>query len=274
MLNNSQPRNKSPNYNQQPWLKGFDSNFNPIYGSPGPKPIITKMADADLTARIKAGVTAALSTPQFFQTLTDIINTTIDEKLAPLENRITTLEPLVDRVAQLELDLNNLKQELKDEKIKSQKVASLTESGKINNLLVSGIPESIATNDNESDEDPPPIITDNDMINNIAQALNIKIGPFTTSRVGKQKTSILLSFNSVWDKRKFYAARSKLRENGFEGVFLNEDLFKSQAELAFHCRQAKRQELLASTWTTNGSVYVKTLNGGLTMLAQNKDYMK
>ena len=293
----------SPALRSQRWLLGFDTNLTPLYGSPGPSKANPKMASKDeLAERIKAGVQAALNSQSFLDSMSVIITESLDARLIPLEARVTVLEPLqyrvaqleplVDRMSRLESDITSLKQDppetpdlthiltrisdlenqlkaskqdISDEKIRTRDADTMSYAGKSNNLILSGIP--IHVNLQDASEPPnPETLSPEDSVINIAEKLNIKIGLFSTKIIGKSNKRILIQFDSIWDKRKFYAARSSLAENGFENVFVGEDLLKTQSEIFYHCRLAKRQKLISSAWTQNGSVFLKMEGGGPTMV--------
>jgi hypothetical protein len=289
----------SPSHRAQRWLLGFDTNLTPSFGSPGPTKAKPKMASKDeLAQKIKAGVQAALGSQSFLDSISVIITESLDARLEPLEARVTRLEPLIyqvsqlepltDRINLLETDLTSLKQDppeipdltnilsritdlenqlkaskqdISDEKIRTRDADSMSTAGKCNNLILSGIPIHVNAQDDSEPSDTPATLSPEDSVINIAQKLNIKIGLFSTKLIGKTNNRILIQFNSIWDKRKFYAARSTLAENGFENVFLGEDLLKTQSEIFYHCRQAKRQKLISSTWSQNGSVFLKREGG-------------
>ena len=72
---------------------------------------------------------------------------------------------------------------------------------------------------------------------------------------------ILVTFDNLWDRRKLFAARIKLKSKGYTNVYINEDLTKNQATIFFLARKAKMEKLITNTWTSNGSVTIKTLFG-------------
>jgi hypothetical protein len=223
----------------------------------------------EMGARIFAGFQAALQSPTFIRQLTDIVYQTINHEIKPLQTKLretqsklaelepliekmafveNKLEPLLSRIEELEAQILKSNQELKDEKTRSHDSESMLHSGKGNNLILSGLPTP-------SDSTPAEFIT------NLADVMNIRIGPFSTKTIGRNN-SILIHFESVWDKRKLYAARLKLKDHGFENLFISEDLLKTQSEIFFHCRQARKMNLVQSTWSFNGSVYLKQAEGG------------
>ena len=128
---------------------------------------------------------------------------------------------------------------------------------RLNNIIISGIKE-------ENDEDLKRKVQE------IANALDCQIDSIKAKRLGKKNEStprprprqVLVQLGSHWDRKKLYAARSKL--NGFENtegqkpyekVFFNEDLDKPQASLFYKGRQAKKEGLIKSIWTYGCQVY-------------------
>lgn len=91
--------------------------------------------------------------------------------------------------------------------------------------------------------------------------LNVEIsGKFNARKIPGDR--ILIEFNSCWDKRAAYKARTRLRSHDYEGVFINEDLTEEQADLFYIARAAKKQKLIKSAWTMNGATYIsKTVRG-------------
>ena len=168
------------------------------------------------------------------------LNDQWDQKWKPLEARITALEAAV------------AKHEEERSKYRVQHEMAVT--GKQNNLLVSGIEE-------KEDEDPL------QLIKTMSDKLEVDIKTFTAKRVGVQKQNkqqprpILVSMSNHWDKRKLYAARVKLRLKGMPQTFINEDLFKLQSEVFYYARKLKQDKLIKTTWTSDGSVFIRTTNG-------------
>jgi hypothetical protein len=98
--------------------------------------------------------------------------------------------------------------------------------------------------------------------------IDVKMGQYTASRIGKNagKRPIKICCTSYWDKRKIFAKRTSLKEAGYNNVFVNEDLSKGQAEVFFHSRKAKQQKLIQTTWTQNGSIYVKMATNDIQLI--------
>ena len=130
--------------------------------------------------------------------------------------------------------------------------------GRMNNIVVSGIAE----------------VQGEDLISklkDIGNKLNCELSQFKARRLGKtrQQTNadqpakpraILVELSSHWEKRKFYAARTKLKNtDDYSRIFFNEDLDKNSSELFYKGRQAKKQAKIKSIWTYGCQVFFTKL---------------
>ena len=112
-------------------------------------------------------------------------------------------------------------------------------------------------------------------IKDIATAVDCELDAFKAKRIGKKSESnpkprqILVELGNHWDRKKLYAARSKLTSYTVEAndestkpykkVFFNEDLDKQQASLFYKGRLAKKNGLIKSIWTFGCQVYFAKL---------------
>ena len=159
-----------------------------------------------------------------------------------------------------ELQIKQLQQQISDNKsANSHNSFNPALIGRMNNIIVSGVKEV-------QGEDLHTKIKD------IATKLNCELSQFKTRRLGKIKRqqndedaitkprAILVEFSSHWEKRKFYAARTKLKDTDtYSSIFFNEDLDKSQSELFYKGRQAKKQNKIKSIWTYGCQVFFTKL---------------
>ena len=76
---------------------------------------------------------------------------------------------------------------------------------------------------------------------------------------------MLVKFTSYRARQKLFVKRSKLK--GAKGVnanvYINEDLCKARADLAYKARTARKQRLIADTWIFDGKVFVKDSAGNV-----------
>ena len=123
-----------------------------------------------------------------------------------------------------------------------------TSVAKMNNVIIVGIPES---NDESCLE----------KVRDVARKLNCDLTTFQARRIGKKINNkarpILVELSNHWEKRKLYQGRLQLRSTGQNGIYINEDLGKKEAEIFFKCRAAVKNGKILKTWTMQGTVYVK-----------------
>ena len=133
---------------------------------------------------------------------------------------------------------------------------------RLNNIVISGVDES-------TNEDLQKKIKD------IATAVDCELDAFKAKRIGKKSESnpkprqILVELGNHWDRKKLYAARSKLttytvEDNAvstkpYKKVYFNKDLDKQQASLFYKGRLAKKNGLIKSIWTFGCQVYFAKL---------------
>lgn len=237
--------------------ENMEGNTNSVAGTSSNVSTIIEYGSAEIcTNDITAQIIKSLTSPEFLTALKTAVFSSPefsivlqDAVLNALKNQVATIiKPVQDRVAALERTTKILQKELAEEKAKAKEVNVLAQSGKINNLIIAGI--------EEKEQDSP-----TDSIKEIVNKLNMNVGAFTAERVGKsiqgKPRPILVKCQNVWDRRKLYAARVNLRSKGFNRVFINEDLTKTQAELFYHARMAKAQKQIKNAWTMNGSIFIK-----------------
>ena len=191
-------------------------------------------------------VQESFKTAEIKDAFRDMMRTIFAEEL---EARFSALET---RVAALEAKLLTQENKLQNQIVSTRQQSIMSENGKMNNLVVSGIAES-------PEENPA------ELVSKLASATSTKLGGFTATRVGKPKSDkgrpILVVCESHWDKRKLYDTRTTLKDHGYENVYINEDLTPKQSELFFHARKAKNQKLIHTTWTDNGAISIRTRQG-------------
>ena len=83
-------------------------------------------------------------------------------------------------------------------------------------------------------------------------------------RVGKPKNAgrprdIIVKISSYRTRRKLYEARTKTRDRGYRGVYINEDLTKSRSKLLLKARKMVKNKLVKSAWSSDGNILVRDL---------------
>ena len=107
-----------------------------------------------------------------------------------------------------------------------------------------------------------------------------RIGPKQDEKGAPRKRAVIVRFRSeaIRDEVfRHFRARVNLKEHNRthkDGqVFLNEDLTVKPAMFAFKTRQLKREKEIADCWTHAGRVLIKTLNGKITEILNEKDFV-
>lgn len=93
---------------------------------------------------------------------------------------------------------------------------------------------------------------------------NVTLGDIDRShRVGPKPTgstksrAIIIKFTSYRARQLFYGARSRARDNGYRGVFVNEDLTKLRNNILYVARCKVKDKQLLGAWTHDGTILVK-----------------
>ena len=227
--------------------------------------------NVEVAKQIAEGVSKSIQRPEAIKMITDAtfksFKKSLNEELNPIKEQITalnearkkdedSLSTTQSQVQDLKNQVTELKKELYGVKTTSKKqeiVQQQAQSGRQNNIVLSGIAED----ENENNE-----IT-HDKFNKLIEKMGCHVSSFSTRRLGRKRDDdkprfILVAFDNFWDKRKVIATRMSLRDNGYENVFINEDLTKDQATLFYKARLAKKdQPKIKSTYTENGVVYIR-----------------
>ena len=69
-----------------------------------------------------------------------------------------------------------------------------------------------------------------------------------------QMHKFLVTLNSIWDARAIYKQRVQALKN--TGLYIGEDLDKSESYLFYLARKLKKEEKIYNTWTENGETYI------------------
>ena len=182
--------------------------------------------------------------------LSDMVKTIVDGVLSGLKEKIQTVER----------ENTALKQENTDLRARIVKLESAAEASeqysRRNCLRVSGVPEV----ENE--------ITD-DVILKMASDINVDIALHEidrTHRIGRplatKPRDIIVKLSTFRVRQKFYKARKELKNLGYVGVYINEDLTRLRSGLLFRGRQLTKDKRIMGAWSSNCTVLIKD-NGGV-----------
>lgn len=181
----------------------------------------------------------------------------IQEELPEMVNTIVkgVISGLNEKISQLELDNQNLKtenQQLKS-RVKTLEVSVdvAEQYSRRNSLRMSGVPETAT-------EDTDTIVLD------AARDIDSEISLSDidrSHRVGKPKVGrprdIIIKFATYRARQKLYKQRTLLKDRGYMGVFLNEDLTKLRMDLLYKARVRVKSKFLKGAWSSDGTILVK-----------------
>lgn len=186
------------------------------------------------------------------QTVIEMLKAAIAQ---PVSEQISELKELLDVKDRKINDLTKQVQDLES------RCDELEQYSRRNSLRIYGIPE-------QSDEHLTEQMTN--LVNEelaIQPQLNIS-DICRVHRVGRQNSNadhqkprpILLKLATHQCKERIYKNRFALKRSS-KNIFINEDLTKKRAELARKARLLRRDGKIKDTWTYDGNVMMKCLNG-------------
>ena len=134
------------------------------------------------------------------------------------------------------------------------KVDAAEQYSRRNCLRIAGVPENQSEN------------TDVYVID-LTRAIDaeVTLGDIERShRVGKRRDSgrprdIIVKFSSYRTRRKVYGARTKTKDNGYRGVYINEDLTKLRIMLLMKAWNMVKTKHIHSPWSSDGTILVRDL---------------
>lgn len=176
----------------------------------------------------------------------------VDGVLLGLNERIEALNVKIDS---LKTENNTLKRDNEALKSRVSKLETAAEAAeqysRRNCLRISGYRE-------EQNENTDNIILD------ITSKLNINVGINEidrSHRVGRPRDTkprdIIVKLFTFRARTKLYEARKKLKDNGYNGVFINGDLTKFRSTLLYKSRKLVRERRVLGAWSSNGTVLIK-----------------
>jgi hypothetical protein len=86
-----------------------------------------------------------------------------------------------------------------------------------------------------------------------------------------QDTKILVTLNSIWEARSIYRERVRALNN--TGIYISEDLNREESYLFYLSRKLKRNNVIVSTWTENGEVYIKESQASSPRIVTKNDHI-
>ena len=77
------------------------------------------------------------------------------------------------------------------------------------------------------------------------------------NRRGDKPREIIVKFTAYRYRSKFYKQHTRLKEQGYTGVFINEDLTKRRSSLLFEAHTLFKSKLIKGSWSSDGIVLIK-----------------
>ena len=96
-------------------------------------------------------------------------------------------------------------------------------------------------------------------------------------RVGKpdaartKQREILVKFTSYRARQKLYKRRTELKDKGYNGVFLNEDLTKLRSKVLFEARKVVKADCAKGAWSSDGNILIKDYGDVVHRLTSDDD---
>lgn len=123
-----------------------------------------------------------------------------------------------------------------------------------NCLRISGVQEEANENTDDFTLKVANDIGSNIQLNDIDRSHRIG-NPNNKKRV--KPRDIIVKFSTYRARLNFYKQRTALKECGYLGVFVNEDLTKKRSSLLYQARTLVKSERLKGAWSSDGTVLIK-----------------
>ena len=197
--------------------------------------------------------------PSEMMKISELLKETFRGKIESMVDSVVkgVLKGLQERITALEKTNDALQTE---NKALTSKVASLEkqiEQGKQysrrNCLRISGLKE-------EANEDTDALVM------SIASTIGseIQISDIDRShRVGSPRhqrdrpRDVIVKFATYRSRQKFFKRRTALKDTGYRGVFVNEDLTRQRSSLLYEARKLFKSSLVKGAWSSDGTILVR-----------------
>lgn len=185
------------------------------------------------------------------KTIADILRNTFEPQITAMIGSIVkgVLDGLTSHVKAVEKENESLKTRVALLEAKSD---AAEQYSRRNSLRITGVPENATEN------------TDTYVVE-LARALEADVSTDDierSHRVGKPRSfgrprDIIVKFVSYRVRRKVYGARTKTKDKGYRGVYINEDLTKPRSRLLLKARKMVKLGQLAGAWSSDGTILVR-----------------
>lgn len=223
-------------------------------------PPISEMASLDKSE--SAGSPHIVIPPSELSKIAEMLKDTFRGEIVGLVDSVVqgVLKGLNDRIASLEVKNAALEGENKtllSRVAVLEKAADQAEQySRRNNIRISGRPET-------PNED-----TDNMVLKMAADiGCDLQLHEIDRShRVGKpgenriRPREIIVKFTSYRARQKLYKMRAALKDNGYQGTFLNEDLTQYRNKILYEARKVVKADRAKGAWSSDGNILIRDYN--------------
>ena len=181
--------------------------------------------------------------------IVELVNSVVDGVLKGLHDKMSSLESANSSLLQENTALS------KRVAVLERQVEQSEQYSRRNNLRISGLVEGTEQPENTDD-----IIMK--MASDIGSDIQLadvdrshRVGDPKKARVRPRE--IIVKFATYRSRQDFYRRRTSLKDKGYQGVFINEDLTKCRSNLLFEVRQLYKSAQLKGAWSADGNILVK-----------------
>lgn len=223
------------------------------------------------TQKFISNLTYALKNSHIKKLLGEIVHDKVEEVSHEMENRLRVLE---GKTLALEIENNGLRAQADSLKKRAEELEDqldeLAQYSRRNSLRVA----------NPWKEEPGE--NTDELVKKMARSVlgveltdadigrSHRIGP----KKGSTPRSIVVGFTSYRARQKLYSARSKLARqhagDAGKDIYLNEHLTPKRAQLAVSARKLKKDGIVQDTWTSDGKIFIKEVNGQVTVVTNRR----
>lgn len=236
-------------------------------------PPITEMASLDTSESV--GSSHIVIPPSELSKISEMLKDTFRGEIVTLVDSVVqgVLKGLNDRIASLEArnaTLEGQNTALMSRVAVLEKAADQAEQySRRNNIRISGCPET-------ANED-----TDNIVLKMASDiGCDLQVHEIDRShRVGKpgenrtRPREIIVKFTSYRARQKLYKMRVALKDHGYQGTFLNEDLTQYRSKLLYEARKVVKAERAKGAWSSDGNILIKDFGDAIHRLSTANDLL-
>lgn len=236
-------------------------------------PPITEMASLDTSESV--GSSHIVIPPSELSKISEMLKDTFRGEIVTLVDSVVqgVLKGLNDRIASLEArnaTLEGQNTALMSRVAVLEKAADQAEQySRRNNIRISGCPET-------ANED-----TDNIVLKMASDiGCDLQLHEIDRShRVGKpgenrtRPREIIVKFTSYRARQKLYKMRVALKDHGYQGTFLNEDLTQYRSKLLYEARKVVKAERAKGAWSSDGNILIKDFGDVIHRLSTANDLL-